>query len=719
MVRPPRLLPYVLVRTVPVAALLFVGVGIVADHFIRDAVTSEVERRLTLEAESVAARVDSKLRTLSSVLSAYAGNELVVTGLVDTAVRESTIRPFFQHLTIPGVPDAHVMFSDYRGRPVASTTKMEGDTHDTSWLENVMAGREYFNIEPNGMTVAVPVLYHGRPEGAIVADFDAAQLRRFLELDPHADAAALILNGRILSSTNENFVESRNSDAANGTWIVSATQSEVYPPLRIELAAPVQSAFTTVSEINRLLILALGSATLILVAALILMALSVTRPLARFAHQLRDFRDANDLSRRVSAPGVAEFADVAEACNLMLERLKRVLVSHERLETENRHRRIAEQAVREKEAETQAIVDHVLDGIITITECGIIRTANPAAEQMFGYSAKEMVGHNVRMLMPEPYRGDHDSYIQNYVHTGIAKIIGIGREVTGLRKNGEVFPMELGIASMTVRGERQFTGMVRDITERKRVDQMKSEFISIVSHELRTPLTSLTGSLGLVGGGAFGSLPDKAQALISIAHNNAQRLIRLVNDILDVEKIESGKIELELEHLDPAELVERAIVENEAYGRKYGVKFRLNSDLGETTIEADSQRLMQVLANLLSNAAKFSGEGTEVEVSLTRHRGNVRFSVTDRGPGISEKDIGRIFQKFSQIDSSDSRSKDGTGLGLSISQAIIQLHGSEIGVFSEVGEGATFYFELAEDEPAIPVESDDDSGATPPLSATG
>jgi len=172
---------------------------------------------------------------------------------------------------------------------------------------------------------------------------------------------------------------------------------------------------------------------------------------------------------------------------------------------------------------------------------------NQAACRIFGYDVSEVIGKNVKMLMPEPYHGEHDGYLHNYVSTGHKKIIGIGRQVVGLRKDGSTFPMDLAVSEMQLKGWRLFTGVVRDITERVRIERMKSEFISTVSHELRTPLTSIRGSLGLVMGGSAGVLPEQAKTLIDIAGKNCERLIQLVNDILDMEKIEAGRIEFQLQ----------------------------------------------------------------------------------------------------------------------------------------------------------------------------
>ncbi len=358
---------------------------------------------------------------------------------------------------------------------------------------------------------------------------------------------------------------------------------------------------------------------------------------------------------------------------------------------EQRH---GEEIIRNSEARIRAVFDNVIDGIVTIDEKGTVETFNPAAERLFGFAAEEVVGKNVKMLMPEPYHGEHDDYLGNYMRTGEAKVIGIGREVTGRRKDGSTFPMELAVSEMQIDGTRMFAGIVRDISERKAVEKSKAEFISTVSHELRTPLTSIKGSLGLVISGAAGDMPDKMAPMIKIAHSNCDRLVRLINDILDIEKIAAGKMEFSIQEVNLHEIVTQAIESNKGYGEDRGISFDLISTMPDARVDGDADRLMQVMANLLSNAAKYSPEKDTVEISLARHGKGYRVSVTDKGQGIPEEFHGRIFQKFSQADSSDTRQKGGTGLGLNITREIIEYHGGKIDFVTEQGKGSTFFFDL-------------------------
>lgn len=228
----------------------------------------------------------------------------------------------------------------------------------------------------------------------------------------------------------------------------------------------------------------------------------------------------------------------------------------------------------------------------------------------------------------------------------------------------------------------------------EQANRVKSEFISTVSHELRTPLTSIRGSLGLINGGAAGVLPDKAQYLLQIAYRNTDRLILLINDILDVERIDSDRLSLDLSTHLLSPLIDQAVESNRGYAQNCNVRFVLHMPLTSVTVKVDANRLLQVMANFLSNAAKFSPPHSVVEIIVSSDERRCRVAVKDRGPGIPQDFQPRIFQRFSQADSSDSRTKGGTGLGLAISKALIEQMGGVIGYDTVPGGGTTFYFEL-------------------------
>jgi PAS domain S-box-containing protein len=352
----------------------------------------------------------------------------------------------------------------------------------------------------------------------------------------------------------------------------------------------------------------------------------------------------------------------------------------------------AGEAVRGSEARTRALLDNMLEGLIVVDSRSIIRRVNPAARRVFGYSDEELIGQPLTLLVPEKEGRDPAGYLREKHSESLGRVA----EFEGRRKNGEVFPVEVSLFEFWTSEGRLFGGSVRDISERREVDRLKREFVATVSHELRTPLTSIRGSLGLIAGGVAGPIPEQARSLVEIAHKNSERLVRLVNDILDLEKIESGRIEFHMEPVEVGPLASVAAETNRTYAAEHGTSFRMEDAGAGARVLADRDRLTQVVTNLLSNAAKFSPSGVPVTLRVARKDGNVRLSVTDRGPGIPAEFRGRIFQRFQQADSSDTRQKGGTGLGLSISKSIVDRLGGQIGFETGQGAGTTFFVDLPE-----------------------
>jgi PAS domain S-box-containing protein len=243
-------------------------------------------------------------------------------------------------------------------------------------------------------------------------------------------------------------------------------------------------------------------------------------------------------------------------------------------------------------------------------------------------------------------------------------------------------------------GQMLWEGFLIDITAQKQAEQMKNEFISTVSHELRTPLTSIRGSLGLITGGAAGELPSKAKALLQIAQANSERLVRLINDILDMERIESGRMPFHIERYDLRQLIDQAVEANSGYFNEHSISWTVKDNAPGAEVLVDSDRFHQVMNNLLSNAIKFSPPGEKVSISLDPQPKGIRVAVSDRGPGIPEAFRSRMFGKFEQADSSDTKRKGGTGLGLSISKAIAERLGGALSFESQMGQGTTFYVDV-------------------------
>jgi PAS domain S-box-containing protein len=352
-------------------------------------------------------------------------------------------------------------------------------------------------------------------------------------------------------------------------------------------------------------------------------------------------------------------------------------------------RKHMEEALRSSEVRLSKVVEHMLEGLLVIGEDGVIESVNPAFMRMTGFGSDELVGQHLSRFVKQPLEPDTGEPLEDFYRQGLGRVT----EWAAQRKNGEVFPCELSLFEFRTAEGRHYAGAVRDLSERREVERMKREFVATVSHELRTPMTSIRGSLGLLSAGVLGELSDEALDVVRLAERNSLRLITLINDILDLERLKAGRLELVLRPLALSSVIERSLESVRAVAEQRGIALDAQPTKGRVLGDAD--RLVQVLVNLLSNAVKFSPQGSAVRVSaLEAPPGFVEVRVADRGRGIPVSHRERIFERFQQVEASDARQKGGTGLGLAISKSIVEQHGGMIGVESEEERGSTFWFRV-------------------------
>jgi len=343
------------------------------------------------------------------------------------------------------------------------------------------------------------------------------------------------------------------------------------------------------------------------------------------------------------------------------------------LEHERFERQKAQEMLRavEQHRQVERLVALTPESVIVVGTNGVVQFANESALKLFDKEREQFLGS------PFGFRVKAGEILQ-------IEVLRRGEQRVG----------ELRVVDCEWSGRPAYLVVVLDISERKRVERLQDEFVATVSHELRTPLTSIAGSLGLLAGGAVDKLPDSALRLITIAHSNCHRLVRLVNDILDIEKIDSGAIAFDLARVDVRSLVEQVVEANQMNAEEQGVHIRLDAAATAVEVRADPDRLAQVVTNLLSNAIKFSAPKQEVTVAIEDTGAAARISVQNRGPGIPEAFKSRVFEKFAQADSSDARTKGGTGLGLSIVKQIVTRLGGEVAFEDAPGGGTVFHVDL-------------------------
>ena len=703
-VRSLPLLPQLLWRVLPLAAVILIAAWYGTSRLIYSTVESELIEQLDREAEFGAHTISVRLDTLIAGMRAVAENDLVINSLIDLEARQSSIPTFIQSLRLPGPANARITLTDYRGRPIASNV-VDLNRSDYFIANNAIAGA-YTDFSEFGLTLAVPIIYQGRQEGAIIVKYGQLGAQQLLNLDTPATAGALLKGDAVLYSSNHSISAAKFSGNASEMdgWVCRKAAVPGYPLLQVVVAEPADTAFATVNEIERLMLLAAVLALVALGAGITFTAYLATRPLKGFIDEIESISDAEDLGKRVTAnhlwwhlalfqsSGSAEFEHLTNTFNSMLERMRGMVMSNDRLDKENQDHKRTEQSLRESERRYRELIDGSARGIYICRNNRILFT-NRAFAEIFGFknpSEARSFG-SVDDVLGRSHRKELDDQLKLAGEGGNETL----RSELCLKPNrkDEVWFENMSRTIMWG-GKPAIEGSLIDISDRKKVEQLKSEFVSIVSHELRTPLTAMVGSLGLIRSGALGELPEKVEPLVSIAHTNTERLVTLVNDILDIEKIELGHMEFRMERIEVVALANQALSENAFFGANYGVEFELQTDLKHGYISGDRDRLLQVLANLLSNAAKFSPQGKKVTLHVTSGDTAIRFAVTDRGPGIPEAMQQEIFKKFNQGDTSDSRAKTGTGLGLSICKAIVHHHDAQLRIDSEVGRGSVFYFEL-------------------------
>jgi PAS domain S-box-containing protein len=406
----------------------------------------------------------------------------------------------------------------------------------------------------------------------------------------------------------------------------------------------------------------------------------------------------------------------------------------------------------------QAIFEAAIDGIITIDREGVIQSVNPSAARIFGYEKEEMLGRNVSILMPSPDRERHDQYIRNYLETGVGKIIGIGREVVGEKRDGTLFHFRLSISEVKMDNLHIFTGIVHDITEikeaeeklsqlnaelekkveertnqlteaankllktntklqsqieqrlktekallesqkelqlalekEKELGELKSKFVTIASHEFRTPLSTILSSSSLIAKYTDSETQAKREKHINRIKNSVNNLVNILNDLLSIGKIEEGKTEVKPEEFDLVELMDE-ITGQMQESAKEGQLIKLKSDWKKKEVRLDQHLLKNICLNLVSNAIKYSPEGSVIDLCLCDEGDVFIFKVVDKGIGIPEEEQKNLFERFFRAN--NVTNIQGTGLGLSIVKSYAELMGGEVRCESILDEGTTFFVKL-------------------------
>jgi PAS domain S-box-containing protein len=359
------------------------------------------------------------------------------------------------------------------------------------------------------------------------------------------------------------------------------------------------------------------------------------------------------------------------------------------LHAQNSRRAQAEAALRESEQRYRSLVELSPEAILVIRD-ERLAYVNGAGLKLFGAtSLHELLSITLLDLVKTPHRARVEAGLHHLAANG-----GVTRQAELYLQRLDGSPIEADVTAIgiTFDGAPAVQVLVHDVSERKAIERLKDELLSMASHELRTPLTSVRGSLGLLASGLLGELPARGQRMLDIALSNTDRLIRLLNDMLDLERLRAGRVTLHVRPCTLADVVDQTMAVVRESAERADVQLVVGTVEG--CVEADPDRLVQVLTNLLSNSVKFSAPGGQVRLDALHTGAHVRLRVADDGRGIPADQLERIFERFQQVDASDSRLKGGSGLGLAICRSLVQQHGGRVWAESTLGMGSTFYVEL-------------------------
>jgi PAS domain S-box-containing protein len=523
------------------------------------------------------------------------------------------------------------------------------------------------------------------------------------------------LQGAVLSQPSFNFARRQDNGYLEERWpdgqtyLVGFSQSKgygKYPGLgwTVLVRQDIDDAYLPVKRLRRQALWSGLALALLFSLVGVVVARRITRPLGQLARSAQRIQKGETVPLETEESSYFEVkalsgslgALVADLVHRKQELTELNATLEQRVEERTRELAQALQAVQASEQRINTIIEASQDAFIGVDLQGMITDWNSQAQRMFGWRRDEVIGWPLsQIVLPLRYRASFDEAMRVFNATGRATVLERRLERIVVNRDGVEFPIELtaGLAGTTQTAF--FSVFLHDISERKKVERMKDEFVSTVSHELRTPLTSISASLSLLADGMAGELPADIKSLVDIASQSCERLVRLIGDVLDIQKIEAGNVELALVTQPLLPLLDQALAAMQAYALKAGVALARECEPGAEGLVArvDLDRMTQVLTNLLSNAVKFSERGQAVTLRLAANGERARISVIDHGCGIPEQFRPRVFQRFAQADSADSRQKGGTGLGLSICKSLVEEHGGAIWYDSDA-EGTRFHVEL-------------------------
>jgi PAS domain S-box-containing protein len=679
----------ILRRVLPPAIVMLLASWYIAALLVDKTVRQDVHDRLTTEVTYAATAVSQRLQTLMDAARTLAMHPFVLQGIRAEAMYQADdLSRFVQSLPVPGVSERHVTLMDRAGKPLLATRQAAPSSPGAAWLTEVLdTGRERFDFSPDGLQIALPVAEGGWPQGVVLVTYDTTQLDALLKQTFGAGTYLLLdQNGRVLYSSHP--AAARRGDVNPYTqmhkWMYVREPVPKFRPLSVMTAVPMESVLDTSHQLGRSLLTGMFLNLIVLTVGVGVTTHLVLRPLSHFIRRMQNIQRSEDLAYRVSPTGPAEFYQLAHSFNTMMEELQKTTVSRDYVDN---------------------ILQSMMDMLIVVAPDGSIRTVNAATCRVLGYAAHELVGQSFGSIFAEDNVEPSTVYWFDALYTqGAVRNL----EKIYLAKDGQMISILLTGALMrdAMGAVQGIVYVAQDITERKRAEEelrlaketaeqgsrAKSEFLAKMSHELRTPLNSVIGFANILLKNQGKTLSERELSYAQRIQTNGIHLLHLINDVLDLSKIEAGRMTLERFSIDLQELVRAVIEQCEGQLRDRPVTLHVDIPAMVAPLETDAGKLKQVLINLIGNALKFTERGrVTVRVRIepeTYHPTGI--DVIDTGIGIPAERLAAIFEVFQQADNSTTRKYGGTGLGLAISRSLCQLMGYRLAVSSTVGIGSTF-----------------------------
>ncbi|WBY02222.1 ATP-binding protein [Ramlibacter tataouinensis] len=739
---------YLAVASTLLSVLLTIVLGAVGDHTASKQMRLSIGNRLAELALQTASRMDRatyerhrEVQLMAQRLGPERDGRVVAREL-------GAMQASYRHYAWLGVTDAAgrvrtsssglLEGADVSGRPwfrEAIEGRHLGDVHEAVLLARAL-GKPAGRTPPRFFDIAFPMHDpRGRLLGVLGAHVSwewARDVRRtiFTPVDPNSSVEPLIVSraGEVLLGPAD--LEGRRLDlpsvahAARGasghdvetwpdgrTYLVGYARTQGFeqsPGLgwSILVRQELKQAYEPVAHLRQQLLLWGVGTTLLFSLAGWLVARWITRPLLQVARGAKTLEAGGAPALDVPASAYREVHVLGGALSSLMRKLRdnednlRELNAglEKRVEERTAKLRLAYEQVRANEQRIQVILESAQDPFLAFDLQGRVIEWNSRAESLFGWTREEILGKSVaETLVPARFAGSLRKAFEAFARGDRPTMIQAPFERIMVDRLGREVEVEARVGLVDTGPHRFFAAFVHDISQRKEVDRLKSEFVSTVSHELRTPLTAIHGSLQLLQSGMAGDLPEDARELVALSAQSSERLVRLVNDVLDLERIASGRMQYAIQPCLLSSVAMHAIRDVQPLGETADVRVLLEA-AEPLTVLGDFDRLVQVAINLLANAVKFSPPGGVVRVSVRREGNAARFGVVDHGAGVPEGFRTRVFERFAQADSSDRRQRGGTGLGLSICRAIVEAHHGRIDFTSEPGVRTEFFFEIAVQE---------------------